>query len=881
VNASIDTLWIVLACALGALLLWALQRLRQKALALAQLQIVQRAQDGQLRSNELLRALVDASPDLIYAKDLQGRYTLFNPGAQRSTGRDAAQVLGRTDADTHAADEAVPRMASDRRVLTQGATITETETILTVDGERRFLSTKGPLRDASNTVVGLYAISRDITAQVQAQDALRSSQARLAMALEGADLGLWDWHLPTNRVQVDQRWAEQIGHMADELADEADVWSHRVHPADLAEARRALDAHIAGQSPTYRSEHRIRHKDGHWVWVMSAGRVLERDAQGRAVRAVGVTMDITERKQAEVALAAQHNHLEELVATRTQELADARQRAEAASLAKSQFLANMSHEIRTPMNAILGMARLPRNGHDAATLGHRLDRIAEVGTHLMSILHDILDLSKIEAGHMTMACEAVDVPGLLEHVKSLIANTAQDKQIALRVECEGVPVPLLGDVTRLRQALLNYVANAVKFTEAGDVVLRASVASRDDDGVLVRFEVRDTGIGIAADVLPRLFTEFVQVDASTTRRFGGTGLGLAITRRLARLMGGDAGVESQPGRGSSFWFTARLMPAEGSQVAAATAAGLAPFGAHALSDEADVAGLERELRRRHAGACVLLAEDHPVNREVAMGLLVAVGLRVEIAHDGQEALDALATLHCELVLMDMQMPRLDGLEATRRLRRDPRLAGLPVLAMTANVFESDREACRAAGMDDFVPKPVSPALLYAKLLYWLDQSRARASAHEPPANRAVRGPREASPEPVPQPDRATSNDPRFERLGEVPGLDASKGLALVAGSLPSYLRILASLVRAHGADGQRLRHASAPLDRPALRACAHTLRGAAGSAGAVRLAQAAVALDHALREVGTAPAMLSQLALATADTLDVLICDLRRAGIEA
>jgi len=1015
-RSGLDAVWVMMSCALAAMVLLVMQRLRQKALALEQSLHTQRTQDEQLRSNELLRALVDASPDLIYAKDLQGRYTLFNPGAQHSTGLGTDRVLGRTDADIHPAVTARPRMASDQRVLAQGATITETETIATVHGERRFLSTKGPLRNAAGTVVGLYGISRDITAQVDAQNALRASQARLALALEGADLGLWDWHVPSNDNRIDQRWAEKIGYSAEELSGEIDVWSRRVHPDDLPEAMRRMQANLSGELAAFRSEHRLRHKDGHWVWVMSAGRVLERDAEGRAVRAVGVQMDITERKQAEAALAEQRDmlqtmsetarigawtldlasgaatwteelarihgfdgrpppdklryidycrgaereallaalraaresgqhfdleldvhlpdgppkrvrlvgmpvwqdgrvaalrgyiqditernritqelsrhrhHLEELVATRTQELAVARTKAEAASLAKSRFLANMSHEIRTPMNAILGMARLSRHDHDAATLGHRLDRIAEVGTHLMSILHDILDLSKIEAGHMSIANEDVDVPRLLAHVQSLVASSANDKGLALTVECSGLPPLLRGDLTRLRQALLNYAANAVKFTEHGSVVLRAFALGEPEPGgraaeertVLVRFEVRDTGMGIAKDVMARLFTEFEQVDATTTRRYGGTGLGLAITRRLARLMGGDAGADSEPGLGSLFWFTARLgLPAPGAQAQAAAPRQVA-FGPSLLDGDKALANAESELLQRHAGARVLLAEDHPVNREVALGLLSVVGLTVDAACDGQEALAALRAGHYDLVLMDMQMPRLDGLEATRRLRENPAHAQLPVLAMTANVFESDRDECRSAGMNDFVPKPVSPAQLYAKLLYWLDRAPGRAGAATPQPAAATPGPaptletRPSADTDQPAPDEA---DPRFERLASVRGLDVERGLALVLGRVPSYLRVLGSFGRLHAADARRLRNAVEAKDRRTLRNLAHKLRGASGSIGACGVADAASVLDDALRDPQLDEGTLQPLALGAADALEQLVHDLRHIGI--
>jgi CheY-like chemotaxis protein len=382
-------------------------------------------------------------------------------------------------------------------------------------------------------------------------------------------------------------------------------------------------------------------------------------------------------------------------------------------------------------------------------------------------------------------------------------------------------------------------------------------------------------MGIAKDMMPRLFTEFEQVDATTTRRYGGTGLGLAITRRLARLMGGDAGADSEPGRGSLFWFTARLGLAPTGVQAKTTGSHLVAFGPSLLEGDRALATAEADLLQRHAGARVLLAEDHPVNREVALGLLSVVGLKVDVACDGQEALDALRVSRYDLVLMDMQMPRLDGLEATRRLRENPAHAQLPVLAMTANVFESDRDECRSAGMNDFVPKPVSPAQLYAKLLYWLDRAPGRAGAEQPQPPTTL--------EPTPSANNTgnppAETDPRFERLASVRGLDVERGLALVLGRVPSYLRVLGSFSRLHAADARRLRNAVEAMDRRALRNLAHKLRGASGSIGASGVADAAIVLDDALRDPQLADAILQPMVLATADALEQLVNDLRHIGI--
>jgi signal transduction histidine kinase/ActR/RegA family two-component response regulator len=482
-----------------------------------------------------------------------------------------------------------------------------------------------------------------------------------------------------------------------------------VHPDDRAQHLASLDASATHLTP-WHNEYRIGACGEKERWLLGNA-IPQREADG-SVLWHGFITDITESKQAAVELDQHRHRLEELVYSRTAELAQAKDAAEAASRAKSVFLAHMSHELRTPMNGIMGMTNLAlRRAADPRLIDY-LGKSLGAAEHLLQIINNVLDISRIEAGQLTLEERNFSPAQIIEDVMHMQEDPARIKGLRLTSALDpAVPEQLCGDALRLRQLLLNYVGNAIKFSLKGEIALRVTIDGEDSHSVLLRIDVSDQGIGVNAEQQPRLFNAFSQGDDSTTRKFGGTGLGLFISRRIALLMGGDVGVISEEGVGSTFWATMRLRRA---------VPGLDP------ELTADLDSSREILEREFSGQRILVVEDDPVSREVAVFLLEGAGLVPVVAGNGREAIEMAGAGRYAAILMDIEMPVMNGLDATRALRGMPGLATIPILAMTANAFDEDRRRSLDAGMNDHLGKPAQPEMLYARLLHWLRAAAAPA-----------------------------------------------------------------------------------------------------------------------------------------------------------
>lgn len=704
-------------------------------------------QEGQMQavltalktSRELLRTVIDENPNVILLKDWHGRFLLGNRALAQLYGTTPDDLVGKDDgAFNPNAEQVAFFLESVQGIMRRFETevVFEESTDVATGQVRYFQSIKKPLRDAQGNLQ-ILVIANDITQVREAQLRAEASEKQLKHVLQVTGEGVWDWDVASGVVRHNARWADVLGLGQGQLSNTVEEFVALLHPDDKPSVMAALNACLAGDGP-YRHEHRMVRPDGREIWVLDRGDVVERHPDGSPKRMVGSFADISDRRQAELQLIEARTRAEVLNEEMVQALQMVRTMARdatEANRAKSDFLANMSHEIRTPMNGILGMSHLLLETTLDAEQQAYAQAIQASGEGLLAIINDILDFSKIEAGKLELEYVDFNLDDLLAEVAALVNVRVREKRLSFYRYVDGVvPNRLHGAVVRLRQVLLNLVANAVKFTSRGSVTITVSNVVGYPDGLCLRFEVQDTGIGIEQVDVANLFQPFRQVDASTSRKYGGTGLGLSISKRLVTLMSGHIGVTSAPHQGSTFWFEVPMQAVE--PVADALAANPAdsadpsdawagPVGApgeataSAPASAAHVPAAPATAAQAGVGVLnLLLAEDNAINMALAKALLGRMGHRVTAVVNGQEAVDLLVQQRFDAVLMDCQMPVLDGFDATRRIRSGEAGVLQPairIIAMTANAMVGDKERCEACGMDDYVAKPINIGLLKAAL----------------------------------------------------------------------------------------------------------------------------------------------------------------------
>jgi PAS domain S-box-containing protein len=637
---------------------------------------------------DLMASLLESLPDQIYFKDCDGKFLRVNTAMARCHGlKSPAEAIGKTEADYFPKAYAQRSAELERGIVASGEPVLDSEQqVIWADRQPSWsLSTKMPLYDGDDRIVGTFGISRDITARKLIAAQLQDTNTRLGIAADCADIGVWEFDPASKTFNWDD-WMYRIYGMPRSSGPEPFAnWALSLHPEDRQRCEAEFATALRG-GKGFDSEFRIVRPNGEIRYVKAASRA-RRSAQRLIDRITGVVFDVTE-------------------------LTDATHKAEHANRAKSQFLANMSHEIRTPMNAVIGLSYLLSHTALQKEQSELLSKIQSSSDSLLAVINDVLDLTKIEAGELIVDSTPFSPAALLRGLSGVMERVARAKGITLEMKVtEDLPMALRGDSTRLNQILTNLLANAVKFTDRGTVELIVSRLADSASGASLCFVVRDTGIGIAEEAQSRLFAPFAQADASITRRFGGTGLGLSIVKSLTNLLGGDVRLSSTPGVGSEFTV-------------------VLPF---ALADAAIAAPLQTPANEQTLCAVsVLVVDDSDINLEVTKRILELHGAVVCLASNGREAIEILRARPqgFDLVLMDVQMPILDGYQAARQIRGDLGLLALPIIALTAGALSSERQCAMAAGMDDFIVKPIDARTLASRILRHVRAKHTQPAARQ-------------------------------------------------------------------------------------------------------------------------------------------------------
>ena len=762
------------------------------------------AQAALRRSEEHFRTILEEIAEGYFETDRERRFTIANDALCRLLGTTRAELVGQPfdrliePADVDSVEERF------RRVRETGQPEPGVAFWYRRADERRAASTSAQLMtETDGSWVGYRGVMRDVTEQRLSEESLARSEERYRLISGATRDILWDADLLTGTTIWTGALREMLGMDTDTFEFDSGWWERNLHPDDLEAVLSCVQAAIDRGASFYQDEYRLSRQSGGYATIFARGHIV-RDESGRAVRLVGSMMDITGRVR------------------REHELRVARREADEASQAKSLFLANMSHEIRTPMNGVIGMLDLLLDTPlDPEQHGYA-ETVRQSGERLLVIINDILDISKIEAGKLRLEDTDFELAALVESTVTPLRMAAERKGLGFAVSvAPGLEGHFRGDPERIGQVLTNLLSNAVKFTARGRVSLLVERAPGGDGSPSVRFAVEDSGIGLTEGQVERLFRPFTQADASTTRQYGGTGLGLVISQQLAELMGGRIGVRSTFGRGSVFTVELPLPSWKVIDGPERSTPSRTPATARSTAD----------------GQLVLLVEDNEVNQQVASLMLDRLGYRVEVVTDGVQALEALDERHFSAVLMDVQMPRMDGFEATSRLRaRESPAARTPVIALTANALRGDREKAREAGMDDYLTKPVRVDELASVLSRWVGGLGA--------------------PEPAP----AEGADERVEDV--VLDLETFGTLRTIAARMPAgYLDTLVTkFLMSSESKLAELECAIAEGDADAVSQLAHYLKGSSASMGAVRLHGLLADIEaHARTDVAAAVPLVARL----------------------